>query len=134
MFVVGTNSFGKGSVQEVIPLSNNCALKLTTSLYFLPQDISIQGVGIVPDFVIEKRLPPTEQQLWFTKNYGSEQALPNYIKIHETAADDKKAETPLKEKSWAERTKALLEQDNQLRETITLVNIFDSLKQRNQTR
>ncbi|MFZ5953468.1 MAG: S41 family peptidase [Candidatus Dependentiae bacterium] len=128
VFVVGTNSFGKGSVQEVIPLSNNCALKLTTSLYFLPQDISIQGIGIVPDFVIERRMPPTEQQIWFTKNYGSEQALPNYIKINDTAAEEKKSETSLKEKSWAERTKALLEQDNQLRETITLVNLFDLLK------
>ncbi|BDC34742.1 peptidase S41 [Candidatus Dependentiae bacterium Noda2021] len=128
VFVVGTNSFGKGSVQEVIPLSNNCALKLTTSLYFLPQDISIQGTGIVPDFVIERRTPPNEQQVWFTKNYGSEQALTNYIKINPEPTKDTTPQTPLKEKSWVERTKAILEQDNQLRETITLINILDMLK------
>lgn len=47
--IVGTQSFGKGSVQTVVPLSNGAALKLTTQLYYTPNDRSIQAQGIVPD-------------------------------------------------------------------------------------
>lgn len=47
--IVGTRSFGKGSVQSVLPLSNGGAMKLTTALYYTPNDRSIQATGIVPD-------------------------------------------------------------------------------------
>ncbi|MBQ9600765.1 MAG: PDZ domain-containing protein [Neisseriaceae bacterium] len=47
--IVGTRSFGKGSVQSVMPLSNGGAMKLTTALYYTPNDRSIQATGIVPD-------------------------------------------------------------------------------------
>lgn len=47
--IVGTRSFGKGSVQTVMPLSNGGAIKLTTALYYTPNDRSIQATGIVPD-------------------------------------------------------------------------------------
>ena len=73
---MGTKTFGKGSVQEVMPISNNCAIKITTSLYFLPNDTSIQAEGITPDFEIERCMPPSEQQQWLAKFYGREQALP----------------------------------------------------------
>ena len=81
VFLVGTKTFGKGSVQEVIPVENNSAIKITTSLYYLPNDTTIQGIGIKPDFVIEKSSPPNEQVQWFTKYYGREQALTNAIKV-----------------------------------------------------
>jgi len=80
-FLVGTKTFGKGSVQEVIPIGNNCALKLTTHLYFLPNDTTIQGTGIEPDFFVEQTTPPSEQVQWFIKHYGREEALENYIKV-----------------------------------------------------
>lgn len=51
--IVGTNSFGKGSVQTVIPLDAGSALKLTTALYFTPNGRSIQASGIRPDIVVE---------------------------------------------------------------------------------
>ncbi|XXQ68294.1 S41 family peptidase [Neisseriaceae bacterium B1] len=47
--IVGTRSFGKGSVQSVMPLSNGGAMKITTALYYTPNDRSIQATGIVPD-------------------------------------------------------------------------------------
>src|SRR5690606_27966661 len=47
--VMGTDSFGKGSVQTVLPLNNDRALKLTTALYYTPNGRSIQAPGIVPD-------------------------------------------------------------------------------------
>ena len=51
--VVGVQSFGKGSVQTVMPLSNSAAVKLTIALYYTPNDRSIQAQGIVPDLEIK---------------------------------------------------------------------------------
>ncbi|WP_374479770.1 S41 family peptidase [Zoogloea sp.] len=52
--VMGTQSFGKGSVQTILPLNNNAAIKLTTARYFTPSGRSIQAKGIVPDIVVEE--------------------------------------------------------------------------------
>ncbi|MFM7784910.1 MAG: S41 family peptidase, partial [Gammaproteobacteria bacterium] len=52
--VVGTDSFGKGSVQTVLPLSEDRGIKLTTARYFTPSGRSIQAEGIRPDIVIER--------------------------------------------------------------------------------
>ena len=57
--VVGTRSFGKGSVQTVIPLPGNTAMRLTTARYYTPSGRSIQGLGITPD--VEVRSSRTEQ-------------------------------------------------------------------------
>ena len=51
--VVGTQSFGKGSVQTIIPLSDGSGLRLTTAKYFTPKGRSIHGKGITPDIVVE---------------------------------------------------------------------------------
>ena len=58
--VLGTQSFGKGSVQTVIPLNGHGALRLTTALYYTPSGRSIQGQGISPNVVVEV---PKEQQV-----------------------------------------------------------------------
>jgi carboxyl-terminal processing protease len=52
--VMGTQTFGKGSVQTIMPLSNKSAIKLTTARYFTPNGRSIQAKGIVPDIVVEE--------------------------------------------------------------------------------
>ncbi|GLK90067.1 S41 family peptidase [Pseudomonas turukhanskensis] len=52
--LMGTNSFGKGSVQTVLPLSNDRALKITTALYYTPNGRSIQAQGIVPDIEVAR--------------------------------------------------------------------------------
>ena len=51
--IIGMKSFGKGSVQTVIPLSDGSALKLTTSKYFTPKNQEIHGKGVMPDIVVE---------------------------------------------------------------------------------
>jgi carboxyl-terminal processing protease len=51
--IVGMRSFGKGSVQSVLPLANGDALKLTTALYYTPSGRSIQAQGITPDIVVD---------------------------------------------------------------------------------
>mgnify|MGYP001232933313 CR=1 FL=1 len=55
--ILGTRSFGKGSVQTIMPLSNNGALRMTTARYFTPSGRSIQALGIEPDIVVEQELP-----------------------------------------------------------------------------
>ena len=52
--VMGTDSFGKGSVQTILPLNSERALKLTTALYYTPNGRSIQAQGIVPDIEVER--------------------------------------------------------------------------------
>ena len=51
--ILGTRSFGKGSVQSVIPISNSSAIRLTTARYYTPSGISIQARGIVPDIEVK---------------------------------------------------------------------------------
>jgi carboxyl-terminal processing protease len=62
--ILGTRSFGKGSVQTIIPLGANGALRLTTARYFTPSGRSIQAKGIDPDILVAEDLPPnlTNQQ------------------------------------------------------------------------
>ena len=52
--LVGVKSFGKGSVQSVIPLPDGSGLRLTTARYFTPSGVCINGIGITPDVVIEE--------------------------------------------------------------------------------
>ncbi len=59
--LMGTDSFGKGSVQTVLPLNNDRALKLTTALYFTPNGRSIQAQGIVPDIEVARAKLTREQ-------------------------------------------------------------------------
>ncbi len=52
--IMGEKTFGKGSVQTVLPMNNNAALKLTTARYYTPNGRSIQASGVIPDIIIEK--------------------------------------------------------------------------------
>ena len=51
--IIGTKTFGKGSVQTVIPLSETTAIKITTALYYTPHGRSIQALGIMPDIIVK---------------------------------------------------------------------------------
>jgi len=55
--IIGTRSFGKGSVQTIIPLGGKGALRLTTARYYTPSGRSIQAKGIDPDIVVEQETP-----------------------------------------------------------------------------
>jgi carboxyl-terminal processing protease len=60
--IMGTQSFGKGSVQTILPMNNGTAIKLTTARYFTPSGRSIQAKGIVPDIVVEEGVVNTIDQ------------------------------------------------------------------------
>ena len=55
--IVGTQSFGKGSVQSILPLPNSGALRMTTARYYTPSGRSIQAKGITPDIIAEQQIP-----------------------------------------------------------------------------
>lgn len=73
--VIGTRSFGKGSVQTLLPLDNKTAIKLTTALYYTPKGRSIQETGITPDIMVE--------QLTFKKKKKEDDALAFLTRIRE---------------------------------------------------
>lgn len=60
--IIGTQSFGKGSVQTILPMNNGTAIKLTTARYFTPNGRSIQAKGIVPDIIVEEGTVTTADQ------------------------------------------------------------------------
>ena len=84
--IMGTRSFGKGSVQSVMPLAEQRAIKLTTSLYFTPKGRSIQAQGIEPDIIVENAFVTKR-----SRNVAqvSESNLPNRLdNANETVDDD----------------------------------------------
>jgi carboxyl-terminal processing protease len=77
--IVGTRSFGKGSVQTIMPLGQTGALRLTTARYYTPSGRSIQAKGIDPDVVVEQDLPPELQVRTSARQIG-EASLPGHLK------------------------------------------------------
>ena len=75
--IIGTTSFGKGSVQTIIPLGSEGAMRLTTQRYFTPSGKSIQAKGIAADIVIEQPLPP--ELLGKNVSTEGEQALSGHL-------------------------------------------------------
>ena len=75
--ILGTRSFGKGSVQTITPLGENGALRLTTALYYTPAGKSIQGKGIVPDIAVDEPVP---DELKGRVETASESSLKGHIK------------------------------------------------------
>ena len=88
--IMGTQSFGKGSVQTILPLGNNTAIKLTTARYYTPNGRSIQATGIVPDIVAEDPATSAQDNLFRLREADLEHHLNNGTQ-KEGAAD-----TPVK--------------------------------------
>jgi carboxyl-terminal processing protease len=62
--IMGTKTFGKGSVQTIVPMTNGAALKLTTARYYTPNGRSIQATGIIPDIIVgEAKLTAKETKV-----------------------------------------------------------------------
>jgi carboxyl-terminal processing protease len=78
--IVGAKTFGKGSVQTVLPLSENSAVKLTTALYYSPKGRTLQAEGVTPDF-------PVDPGYRSGNIVVTERDLPGHIQPHETPSD-----------------------------------------------
>ena len=113
---IGTKSFGKGSVQSVIPLPDGAGLKLTTSKYYTPSDISIHGIGIQPDITAEA---PVENLLAEekTKEAKKKEEIFNNVE-NKTAEKESEAAIQTKKDSDA---KAKLLADNQVQAAMNVI-------------
>ena len=85
--IVGTRSFGKGSVQTVIPLPSKGALRLTTARYYTPSGRSIQAKGIEPEVVVEEEVPDDLKKA--AQNAESEANLRGHLKGEEEEDNSK---------------------------------------------
>ncbi len=81
--ILGTRSFGKGSVQTIIPLGSDGALRLTTARYFTPSGHSIQAKGIEPDILVEQQSDPKKKKLLIT----GEAELPGHLAAEDGAKE-----------------------------------------------
>lgn len=92
--IMGTQSFGKGSVQTIIPLSDDSGLRLTTARYYTPKGRSIQAKGITPDIVVERVELPKEPSGKKDSMHLREKDLENHFEGEgkPESADEKKGE------------------------------------------
>ncbi|HWP57899.1 MAG TPA: S41 family peptidase [Candidatus Acidoferrales bacterium] len=120
--VLGAKTFGKGSVQTILPLDDQSALRLTTARYFTPKGRSIQAAGIVPDIIMEDGPTPEaraeERQRPTLREENLPGHLPNRTAPKEGAPQEK---TEKKEESS--------ENDPQIRRALELLKGWDVFKQ-----
>ena len=92
--IMGTQSFGKGSVQTILPLGNNTAIKLTTARYYTPNGRSIQATGIVPDIISEDPATAALDSSFRLREADLERHLINDNKKDEAETTAKPVATP----------------------------------------
>ncbi len=122
--VVGVKTFGKGSVQTVMPLRNGAALRLTTALYYTPSGRSIQAKGIEPDIVVKRQLPLQREDEAGRHTVIREEDLKNHM--------DSDAETPpgpTPEAAKKSQIEEELEKDNQLARALDVLKSWEILSQ-----
>ena len=113
--IVGTKTFGKGSVQTIIPLPNGAGLRMTTARYYTPSGQSIQATGISPDLVIpyvDTAKDQASSNSWTVR----EENLPNHFENGNGRKQHKKSKQTDKQK-MSQRLAA----DNQLRSALFIL-------------
>ena len=128
--ILGTKTFGKGSVQTIIPLSDGSGLRLTTAMYYTPSGRSIQASGIEPDVEV-KFIPPVQEDGKDKARMIREKDLKGHLPgdSGEEEVLDKRTE----EKENDKKAKEIVEKDNQVRQALQLLqtwNIFSHMKTR----
>ena len=138
--ILGTPTFGKGSVQTIIPLSDGSALRLTTARYYTPNGQIIQENGITPDIVIENQpLPtiskkndanakkPTEKERIrrFLRERDLKQHLKGKTSIEGSEKDNQKKSTPNGDGKSLSELEEDLDKDAQLRHAVSLLSGWD---------
>lgn len=122
--VVGTNTFGKGSVQSVMPVQGEGAIRLTTALYYTPSGRSIQALGVAPDILVEQR-DPVEETLTEDRFTRSEADLRGALRNTTLTEDEQRLRD--EEQAIAEETARLRNQDYQLAYAIDILTGLNAL-------
>ncbi len=127
--VVGTQSFGKGSVQTVMPLQGDGAMRLTTARYYTPSGRSIQSLGISPDIIVQQPIPVAPDP-----DATGEEDTPSFrgeVDLRGALANDSLTEDELRvieeDRARAEAAAALREDDYQLAYAIDILTGLSAL-------
>jgi carboxyl-terminal processing protease len=124
--VLGTQTFGKGSVQTIIPLSDGSGLRLTTAKYFTPKGRVIQGKGITPDIIVEEPIVVATKTTAGRPETGAlrEKDLKNHLKGEEGTPEGAAAKPVIVKGKTGE-------EDPQLERAVSLLkgwNLFQQIK------
>jgi carboxyl-terminal processing protease len=130
--VLGTKTFGKGSVQTILPLDDSSALRLTTARYFTPNGRSIQATGIVPDITVEST-PQQDGKLDERKRPSlREENLPGHLQNPQQNPSSQEQLDKEREKqipSSAPTGDETIDNDAQLKRALDLLKSWDVFKQ-----
>lgn len=140
--IVGTTSFGKGSVQTILPLGDGSGLRLTTAKYYTPKGRSIQSTGITPDIVVKPQQPttvakaeakPGEKE---AEAKGAKPSSPGPPGKEQTSANGKAHEEPATKNSGAPSSPSVeasgelsAEQDVQLQKAVEMLKTWKVFKE-----
>lgn len=126
--IMGTRSFGKGSVQTIIPIGKNSAIKLTTALYYTPSGREIQARGIEPDVVVPE-LAVNEKKITGLLDLD-EAAYDRHIQNHENSSQDTLGETTTQMRKTDNQASelTLAKNDYQLYEALTVLKGMHAVK------
>ncbi len=128
--VIGTKSFGKGSVQTVMPLRGDGAMRLTTARYYTPSGRSIQALGIQPDIIVQQPVAhPNDETESTTSQFRSEADLRGSLN-NDSLTEDEIRQIE-EDRARAEATAALREEDYQLAYAIDILKGLTALGPRN---
>lgn len=122
--ILGTQTFGKGSVQTIFPLKDGSGLRLTTARYFTPSGRSIQAKGIVPDIMVKLTRPEEEKETPTPKQTMEKDLERHLIEIEKGLPKEPKE----KEKASKEEVKEKKPVDNQLDRALELLKSWDIFK------
>jgi carboxyl-terminal processing protease len=117
--VLGTKTFGKGSVQTILPLDDNSALRLTTARYYTPKGRSIQATGIIPDITLENAPAAEARAVERNKPTLREENLPGHLENQQEQ----------KSKPVQPQADDAMENDAQLKRALELLKGWDVFKQ-----
>jgi carboxyl-terminal processing protease len=138
--ILGTPTFGKGSVQTIMPLSDGSALRLTTARYYTPSGKIIQENGIIPDIIIENQPLPTitekikdkaknstekEKIRRFLRERDLKKHLKGKTSIEGSEKDKQKKSSPNGDGKRLSELENDLDKDAQLRHAVSLLSGWD---------
>jgi carboxyl-terminal processing protease len=126
--ILGTRTFGKGSVQTILPLSDGSGLRLTTARYYTPSGKSIQSSGITPDIELSF-VPPDQKEDKEKRRFLREEDLEGHMPVKN--GDDKETTEEAEEIQKDQLVKDLIKNDNQIRHALQLLQtwtIFSHVK------
>jgi carboxyl-terminal processing protease len=139
--IVGTTSFGKGSVQTILPLGDGSGLRLTTAKYYTPKGRSIQSTGITPDIVVKPQPPTTVAKAGEAKS-GEKEGEPKQAKSAGVPGKDQPAQNGKAQEEGAPKNGVTpqaspvdvsgdpsLEQDVQLQKAVEMLKTWKIFKE-----